>query len=223
MEALANNRTCQDYGHVNQDIIDVFAKNAVKSGVILLGGGIGCGKSSTTEIFLQHVESNNIINPESIIVIKPAELHEARESIIETVKDLIEDNTENRLLVVFDELDSIDAVNAALALSEYRHGVLCLVRTPHRAGIVSVLDSVLGVVADHKKVTLAKRLIRHTNLIIEQPSHCSQVDYKPEYQHLELSPATKGSLTAKLHEHGLDYIYKDIAELTLTRQKMIRL
>lgn len=219
MEALANNRTCQNYGNVNQDIIDIFAKKTIKSGIVLMGGGIGCGKSSTTETFLQYLEDNNIFDTESIVVLKPAELHEARESIIETVKDLIEDSTENRLLVVFDEIDSIDAVNAALALSEAKHRVLCLVRTPYRAGIASVLDSALGFVADHKKVSLAKRLIRHTNLLIEQPSHCSQVNYQPEYRYLEFSPATKGNLTAKLHEHGLDYIYKDIANKALSHQE----
>ena len=205
-----SNYDYSNYGNTDPDFISHFAINAVKSGVILMGSGIGRGKSRTAEALMQHLEATGAYHHNSIILVNPSELRESRGSVVELAKDLIQQAGDNQLFVVFDEADSIDVINAAMTLSDASHTVLCLVQTKPRAGLASVLDSALSCVNTTKKSLLAKRLIRHTAMLIEQTTYCGQITNKPEYRYISCPIGFRCLLICSLESHGFNYIYEQI-------------
>lgn len=223
MDMLVNPRSPIDYGNVNEEMIKDFALNAEKSGIIFLGGCVGSGKSSTTESFLQHLVKHNIFKTESTIHINTFKLKDdnyrhVASGAYDAATDLIKGSVYCRLFVVIDEINSIDSLNAAIALADAGHSVLCLVQTPYRAGLGAVLASTLAYVEADKRAEFAKKLIEHTNLFIEQPSHCSQVDWKPEYRYISCPTGFQELLVSGLNEHGLDYVYKEILDASVDYQ-----
>lgn len=210
MDVMNKRLNYSNYGNTDPNFISHFAINAVKSGVILIGSGIGRGKSSTAEALMQHLEATGAYHHDSIILVNPSELRESRGSAIELAKDLIQQAGDNQLFVVFDEADSIDVINAAMTLSDASHTVLCLIQTKDRTGLASVLDSALSCVNITKKTLLAKRLIRHTTMLIEQTTHCSQITNKPEYRYINCPIGFRGLLIGSLENHGFDYIYQKL-------------
>ena len=220
MDILENARTCLDYGNVNEAVLSEFTLSAVQSGITLMGGGIGSGKSSTTESFLQRLEKTHTFKTESIIYISAFELKDddyrhVASGISDIANDLIKRSASSSLFVVIDEINSLDALNAAIALAEAGHSVLALVRTPRRAGLGAVLASAVSYVDVSEREDVAKRLIQLTNLFIEQPSHFSQTDGQPEYRYMSCPTGLKDALINNLDEYGLDYICKDILDAAI--------
>lgn len=183
---------------VREDVIKTIATSSVETGITLIGGIAGVGKTTTAHTVINYIKENNLLPDDHILYIDTLAAVDQQADIVEIASSfLAELPDDNQALIVLDELYYEDSVELALMLAQSGKCVLGIAQAypnfPAPVGREAPMSSILihAVLRgqDEFKAIRTHGLLNHLNLLVIQdsltPTH---------HRILKLDPTTKAAI-----------------------------
>lgn len=204
--------------HIREDVIKLIAESAVKTGITLLGGISGVGKTVTSSVVVGYIKDHNLFPADRVFYINTNAEKAAGVDINVAIKDLAAKHAPHSLLIVLDEILYKNAIEMALWLISQGHSVLGVTQAQPKpktetcagVGLSSILINIVSWIDEDRKPLVIAAVLDQLNLLILQDS------IKPTYhQALRLSPETKIGLSNSLNNDGLYKFYLSVDSLKI--------
>lgn len=164
---------------IKEDVIKLLAQSATTSGITLLGGIAGVGKTETARSVMQYIHDNDLISQGHVLYIDTLAATEDGTDIFDTASDFIATlPSDSQALIVIDELYYEDSVELALMLAQSGKCVLAVTQayppsttaTGTQASISSALHNAVMRGQDTFRNIAAHALFNNLNLVVIQDS-----------------------------------------------------
>ena len=184
-----------------KNTIKLIADSALQSGITLLGGYVGGGKTFTAKEIMERIKKNNNFNVNHIFYINTYEEREAGRCIKEVVEALKSRYEGEHLLFVFDEIHHEQTLLTAIELAKEGHsvfGVAQILPNNPLASSSALIDTVSRL-DEPLKFKMLTSLLQNLNMIAVQKTITTHTTRNLTYR-------DKHDLAAMLHHQGLDQV-----------------
>lgn len=151
---------------IKEDVIKLIAASVVESGITLLGGIAGVGKTLTATATIDYIKDNNMFPADLIFSVNTFAEKAAGSDIKVALKDLSAKHAPKRLLVVLDEICYENSAEIAIWLAEQGHSVFGVTQAYPRNPATVVAESMDAAVRLIKKGSPAQ-LVQQNHSVIE--------------------------------------------------------
>ena len=179
----------------------------LKSGITLLGARIGYGKTSTANTMMHNIETNPELDWIKIAYLHHTEMQLNDISFENMSKQLMIEYPSDKLLVVIDDMSTVDSIKAAISLSRAGYAVVGLVETGIHRGVSTVLEGALNHSKGHAKKILASWMLPELKLMIFQTDTCPMT-----CSYLHLDKSDNAIYIDIINEKGMDYLLKEVID-----------
>lgn len=179
----------------------------LNSGITLLGTRIGYGKTSTTNTMMHNIETNPDLDWVKIFYLHNTELSLVGITFEDMAKQLMSEYPPSKVLVVIDDMSTLDSMKAAISLSRAGYAVFGLVETGIHRGVSTVLEGALSHSKGHEKQIVASWLLPEVDLMIFQSDNCPMI-----CTYLSLDKGSNSELIDVINSKGMDYLLKEVID-----------
>ena len=180
---------------------------SLNSGITLLGTRIGYGKTSTANTMMHNIETNPDLDWVKIFYLHNKEMGLLDITFENMAKQLMSDYLPSKVLVVIDDMSTLDSMKAAISLSRAGYAVFGLVETGIHRGVSAVLEGALSHSKGHEKQILASWLLPELKLMIFQSDTCPMT-----CSYLHLDKSDNAIYIDIINEKGMDYLLKEVID-----------
>lgn len=179
----------------------------LNGGITLLGTRIGYGKTSTTNTMMHNIETNPDLDWVKIFYLHDTELRLVGITFEDMAKQLMSEYSPSKVLVVIDDMSTLDSMKAAISLSRAGYAVFGLVETGIHRGVSTVLEGALSHSKGHEKQIVASWLLPEVDLMIFQSDNCPMI-----CTYLSLDEGSNSELINVINSKGMDYLLKEVID-----------
>lgn len=186
----------------------IAKKRKLKGGIALLGARLGQGKTSTINIFVDTFEKDKSLSDFTIAYLNTKEIKEDGLNFIDKANKLMARISSDELLVIIDQIDCRESMQAGIMLAKAGYSVIGLVQVGSDHYISDVLDSaVKGTDSSYEKDLITGELLENLNALILQNQN-----YPLCAKYLFIDKKTAKSHGKNLRKKGAEYLNKVIID-----------
>lgn len=179
----------------------------LENGITLLGSRMGYGKTSTANAMMDKIEKTPELAWIQIAYLHNAELRLNEISFVDRAKELMAEYKQSKLLVVIDQIDSLDSMKAAILLAKSGYSVFGLVTTGMSRSVSTVLSGAVSYLERHEASIMASQLLEQLRLTVFQSDNCPMT-----CTYIELNKNKHKELVETLNNKGMDYLLKEVID-----------
>ena len=171
----------------------ISRKRVPKGGIVLLGGRVGQGKTSTVNTFMDTFEKDQSLSGIKIAYLNTRVLeadkayniknsgktnvrHFKNTNFIDKAVDLMKKHRAEELLVIIDQMDCSESLKAGLLLAESGYTVLGVVSVEYERWMSNVINSAFkDIDSEYEKELIRNRLVNNLTLLIMQDQNYPMV------------------------------------------------
>lgn len=209
---------------IREDVIKLIADSAVTSGITLLGGVAGVGKTETIHTVMQYIADNDLITEGHVMYVDTLAANEEGVDIFDSTSEFIASlPSDSHALIVIDELYYEDSVELALMLSQSGKCVLGVAQAypdsalpvGTEAKMSSVLHNAVMRGQDTLRIINAHALFKDLNLIVIQDSLAPN-----HHRALKIDTAIKDTVQAAVIPENLTLAGYDVMQVAVSQESV---
>lgn len=208
---------------IKEDVIKLLAQSATTSGITLLGGIAGVGKTETARSVMQYIHDNDLISQGHVLYIDTLAATEDGTDIFDTASDFIATlPSDSQALIVIDELYYEDSVELALMLAQSGKCVLAVTQayppaaaTGTEVSMSSALHNAVMRGQDTFRNIAAHALFNNLNLVVIQDSLAPN-----HHRSLKITPDIRDTVHATVIPENLTLAGYDVMQVAVSQESV---